>query len=140
LFAGNLTVGEFNLLLQVVEDGVCLINSSTLAFVAQWSPLNDSDGGGNDKEDEHMGFITADPIPAWVLKISRLLRLGHGQPADHRVPHRQQRWQQQHSQAEIFLVESPLLSKSFLRLQLFSLDDSMLTANAAMCWGCAKSK
>jgi hypothetical protein len=57
-FPGNLTVGDFNLLLQVAKDGVCLINFGTLAFVAQWSPLDDSDGGGNDKEDEPMFFIT----------------------------------------------------------------------------------
>jgi DNA damage-binding protein 1 len=54
LFAGNLTVGKFDLLLQVVEDGVRLIDSETLAFVAQWSPLDDSD----EEEDEPMGFIT----------------------------------------------------------------------------------
>jgi hypothetical protein len=42
-FSGNLTVREIKLLLQVVEDGVSLFDSETLAFIAQWSPLDDSD-------------------------------------------------------------------------------------------------
>jgi DNA damage-binding protein 1 len=58
LFAGNLMVGKFDMLVQVVDDGVRLIDSETLAFVAQWSPLSDSEEGSDDEEDEAMGFIT----------------------------------------------------------------------------------
>jgi len=56
LFAGNLLVGKFDLLLQVVEDGVRLVDSGTLALVTQWSPFSPSDEDSDD--DEPLGFIT----------------------------------------------------------------------------------
>ena len=61
LFAGNVLVGKFDLLLQVVEDDVRLIDSETLASIAHWSPLSDSDACGDDDDDdddEPAGFIT----------------------------------------------------------------------------------
>lgn len=60
LFAGNVLVGKFDLLLQVVEDDVRLIDSDTLANIAHWSPLSDSDacGDDDDDDDEPAGFIT----------------------------------------------------------------------------------
>ncbi|KAL7533171.1 hypothetical protein ACHAXR_005080, partial [Thalassiosira sp. AJA248-18] len=61
LYAGNLKVGGGgdDLLLQVVDDGVRLVDSKTLALVASWSPFSaaakDDD---SDDDDEPMGYIT----------------------------------------------------------------------------------
>jgi len=59
LFAGNILVGKFDLLLQVVEDGVRLVDSKTLALITQWSPFStDEEGSDDDEDDSPMGFIT----------------------------------------------------------------------------------
>lgn len=59
LFAGNILVGKFDLLLQVVEDGVRLVDSETLALITQWSPFcTDEEGSDDDEDDSPMGFIT----------------------------------------------------------------------------------
>ena len=58
LFAGNLLVGKFDLLLQVVEDGVRLVDSATLALITSWSPFSDEGSDNDDEEDGPMGFIT----------------------------------------------------------------------------------
>jgi len=59
LFAGNILVGKFDLLLQVVEDGVRLVDSETLALISQWSPFStDEEGSDDDEDDSPMGFIT----------------------------------------------------------------------------------
>eukprot|EP00571_Detonula_confervacea_P013192 CAMPEP_0172297872 /NCGR_PEP_ID=MMETSP1058-20130122/741_1 /TAXON_ID=83371 /ORGANISM="Detonula confervacea, Strain CCMP 353" /LENGTH=1677 /DNA_ID=CAMNT_0013007075 /DNA_START=54 /DNA_END=5084 /DNA_ORIENTATION=- len=57
LFAGNLLVGKFDLFLQVVEDGIRLVDSETLACIAQWSPFTANDEDSDDEEGP-MGFIT----------------------------------------------------------------------------------
>ena len=56
LFAGNLMVGSFDLLLQVVDDSVRLVDAETLAVSATWSPFAASDDESDD--DEPMGFVT----------------------------------------------------------------------------------
>ena len=60
LFAGNLLVEEkHELLLQVVEDGVRLVDAETLELVAQWSPFRvDDEESDDDDDDEAVGFIT----------------------------------------------------------------------------------
>jgi len=56
LFAGNVSVGGADLLVQVVDDSVRVVDSATLDMVTDWSPFR----GGDDEsdEDEPMGFIT----------------------------------------------------------------------------------
>jgi len=56
LFAGNVSVGGSDLLVQVVEDGVRVVDSASLEMVTDWSPFR----GGDDEseDDEPMGFIT----------------------------------------------------------------------------------
>jgi DNA damage-binding protein 1 len=56
LFSGNLMAGRFDLLLQVVDDGVRLVDAESLALLTQWSPFGTDDEGSDD--DEPMGFIT----------------------------------------------------------------------------------
>jgi len=59
LFAGNILVDKFDLLLQVVEDGVRLVDSETLGLITQWSPFStDEEGSDDDEDDSPMGFIT----------------------------------------------------------------------------------
>lgn len=53
LFAGNITVDGSDLMLQVVQDGVRVINSESLELVTQWSPFSDEDDDG-----EPLGLIT----------------------------------------------------------------------------------
>ncbi len=56
LFAGNVSVGGADLLVQVVEDGVRVVDSATLELVTDWSPFRGGDEESDD--DEPMGFIT----------------------------------------------------------------------------------
>ena len=56
LFAGNVSVGGSDLLVQVVEDGVRVVDSATLKMVTDWSPFRGGDDESDD--DEPMGFIT----------------------------------------------------------------------------------
>ena len=56
LFAGNACVGGADLLVQVVEDGIRVVNSATLEMVTDWSPFRGGDDDSDD--DEPMGFIT----------------------------------------------------------------------------------
>lgn len=57
LYAGNASVGRHDLLVQVVEDGVRLVDSATLACVAKWSPFGDADDD-DEEEDGPSGFVT----------------------------------------------------------------------------------
>lgn len=56
LFAGNVAVGGSDLLVQVVEDGVRVVDSATLDMVTDWSPFRGEDDDSED--DEPIGFIT----------------------------------------------------------------------------------
>ena len=56
LFAGNVSVGGHDLLVQVVEDGVRVVASATLDMVTDWSPFRVEEDESD--EDEPMGFIT----------------------------------------------------------------------------------
>lgn len=57
LFAGNVSVGCFDLLVQVVEDGVRVVDSTTLDMVTDWSPFRKEEQDASD-DDEPVGFIT----------------------------------------------------------------------------------
>eukprot|EP00984_Skeletonema_dohrnii_P033571 scaffold30518_cov61-Skeletonema_dohrnii-CCMP3373.AAC.1 len=56
LFAGNVSVGGADLLVQVVDDSVRVVDSATLEMVTDWSPFRSGDDESD--EDEPMGFIT----------------------------------------------------------------------------------
>ncbi|KAL7499954.1 hypothetical protein ACHAWT_010895 [Skeletonema menzelii] len=56
LFAGNVSVGGADLLVQVVEDGVRVVDSATLEMITDWSPFRGDEEESDD--DEPMGFIT----------------------------------------------------------------------------------
>ena len=56
LFAGNVSVRGHDLLVQVVEDGVRVVDSATLDMVTDWSPFRVEED--ESEEDESMGFIT----------------------------------------------------------------------------------
>ena len=49
IFAGNVKVGAFDLLLQIVDDSVRLIDSETLALVTEWTIFSDN---GEDSDDD----------------------------------------------------------------------------------------
>ena len=57
LFAGNASVGRHDMLVQVVEDGVRLVDSDTLTCVAKWSPFDDCDD--DDEDDGPSGKLPA---------------------------------------------------------------------------------
>eukprot|EP00956_Cyclotella_meneghiniana_P024720 scaffold50024_cov69-Cyclotella_meneghiniana.AAC.1 len=55
LFAGNMLVNGHDLMVQVVQDGVRVVNSESLELVSQWSPFSDEEG---DDDGEPLGLIT----------------------------------------------------------------------------------
>lgn len=55
LFAGNMMVDGHDLMVQVVQDGVRVVNSESLELVSQWSPFSDEEG---DDHGEPLGLIT----------------------------------------------------------------------------------
>ncbi|KAL3805655.1 hypothetical protein HJC23_005899 [Cyclotella cryptica] len=55
LFAGNVMVGRFDLMLQVVQDGIRVVDSESLDLVSEWSPFSSDD---DSDADEPLGLIT----------------------------------------------------------------------------------
>lgn len=56
LFAGNMMVGRFDLMLQVVHDGIRVVDSKSLELISEWSPFSVSDDDSD--ADEPLGLIT----------------------------------------------------------------------------------
>ena len=57
LFAGNLKVGTYDLMVQVVQDGIRVVKSESLELVSEWCPFNASDED-DDYDNEPLGLIT----------------------------------------------------------------------------------
>jgi len=60
LFAGNVMVGSFDLLLQVVDDAIRLVDSETLEMVTEWTAFS---GDGDDDSDD-------DGVPSMITVAS----------------------------------------------------------------------